>query len=168
MRRIVIVLAVMLLAAGTGFGDYVTLDDHYSVGSGYYQYHYTYYRTGSPLVDNQATWELLNIGGLDGPLADSTGPVYWDAGVFINNYTGVLWTYTGGETEGEEQDNYTTFDLRVQHPGGHTALTNYEVDTDGDGTPDSTAEVGGPTPEPTTLALALVGLGAIAVRRRRA
>jgi len=167
MRVVAAVAALLVITIGAGFADYVTLDDWGEFGADYYDYHYTYYRdAGTTLVADQSSWTLFNVVGLNGAFSDSTGPVYWDAGVFTHNNTAVTWTYTGGETP-PQQENYTTFDLIVYHPGGNTGLTRYEIDTDGDGETDTTAEVLGPTPEPGTMALALLGIGAIAVRARR-
>ncbi len=167
MRVVAVVMALLAVTMGAAFADSVTLDDWGPFGADYYDYHYTYYRdAGTTLVANQSTWTLFNVVGLDGAFSDSTGPVYWDAGVFSPDLTAVTWTYLGGE-DGSQQDNYTTFDLIVYHPGGNTGLTRYEIDTDGDGESDTVAEVLGPTPEPGTMALALLGIGAIAVRVRR-
>ena len=167
MRCVIMALVIVGVTGVLASADYVVLDSWSSYGAGYYDYHYTYYRTGNPLTANESSWSLLNIVGLDAQFSDASGPVYWDEGTFINDNTGVRWTYTGGETPGEELDSYTTFDVIVYHPGGHTALTEYEIDLDGDGTADATGQVLAPTPEPGTLALVLLGSIGIAARLRR-
>jgi len=167
MRVVAAVVALLIAVAGVGYADYVTLDDWGDFGADYYDFHYTYYRdAGTTLVSNQSTWTLYDVAGLDGAFSTSGGPVYWDAGVFINNNTAVRWTYVGGE-EGSQADNYTTFDLIVYHPSGHVDLVPYDIDSDGDGEPDISSTVGAPTPEPGTMAFALLGIGALAVRVRR-
>jgi len=167
MRVAAAVVAVLIVATGASFADYVTLDDWGDFGLGYHDFHYTYYRdAGSTLVDNQSTWTLFNVAGLSASFSDSTGPVYWDNGTFISGNTAVMWTYIGPETL-PQQDNYTTFDLIVYHPTGHIDLIPFEVDIDGDGEADFSSTVAGPTPEPGTMALAVLGLSALAVRVRR-
>jgi len=168
MQRVAIIAAVLVVAATCASADYVsfyTVDD---LGSGYYQYHYEYHNPGgaADLIAGSTTWTLEDIIGLDYPFADAAGAVYWDSGTFVNDNTGVTWTYLGtesGEPDDAGQETYSLFQVIVYHPGGATSDVPYEITT-----PNESGEVRGPTPEPATLSLCLLGLGALVARRRSA
>ncbi len=161
MRRMAVVLIVLAFVAGAALADYVQLDNYVYAGGDDWDFHYTYYREAGSSLQVGGTWELTGVSGV----YYCSGPVYWDNGTVSENGTRVVWAYIGGDSP--PNSNYTTFDLTANLPQGHAAPVPYSIDLDGDGTPDSTSDVIGPTPEPGTLGLVLVGVGGIAVRLRR-
>ena len=166
MRRIVLSALIVLVATGGAYADYVSYFGSVDLGGGYYRYDYEYENPGGALdlTPNVTTWTLGPILGLDDQFAGAAGAVYWDSGTFVNNNTGVMWTYLGtdpGNPDDTGQETYGIFQVTVYHPGGHTVDTGYEI-TD----PDENGTVAGPLPEPATLSLCLLGLGALVARRR--
>ena len=161
MRRLLFACVIVAVAAAMASADYVTLDtgaagggwEH--VGAGHYDFHYIYQRENTLTVGD--TWSLHGVG-----FEDATGPVYWNVtpAVISNNGTLTTWTYDGGES-GSQADSYTTFDVSAYMPHGNPSLVPYDINGSEAG------NVLGPTPEPTTLLLTIVGIGALGAGLRR-
>lgn len=168
MRRLAVIALVLTMACGMAVADYVNLFDYYELGEGYWAYHYEYYRDpGTTLVHDTSQWTLSGIYGLDGEFSVVAGPTYWDTGVINPDLRSVTWTYYDPLGDGLEIDIYATFDLVLYNPHGHHAFVPWESDIDGDGQSDFSGTVVGGVPEPGTLALVIVGVGALAARARR-
>ncbi len=168
MKRAIIVAVVLIAAAACASADYISYFGQTDLGLGYYRYDYRYINPGGAddLIAGSTTWTLGNLVGLDDPFADSAGAVYWDSGTFVNGNTGVQWTYSGtesGQPDDTGQESYGLFQVIVYHPGGHTSDVPFEITN-----PNDSGQVPGPTPEPATLSLCLLGLGALVARKRYA
>jgi len=168
MKKTVMIAAIIAAAVTAASADYISYFGQTDMGLGYYRYDYRYINPGGAddLVQGSTTWTLSNIVGLNDPFANAAGAVYWNDGTFVNNNTGVMWTYLGTDGGGPDdtgQESYGLFQVVVYHPGGHTSDVPYEITQ-----PDEGGNVPGPTPEPATISLCLLGLGALVARRRYA
>jgi hypothetical protein len=166
MRRIAAIALVVLVAAGGAYADYVSYYGVVDLDNGYYRYDYQYHNPGGALdlTPNVTTWTLEPVVGLDDEFATSAGAVYWDSGTFVNDNRGVMWTYLGTDPNNPDdtgQETYGIFQVTVYHPSGHTGDVGFTI-TD----PNESGTITGPTPEPATLSLCLLGLGALVARKR--
>ncbi|MFW6155822.1 MAG: PEP-CTERM sorting domain-containing protein [Armatimonadota bacterium] len=159
MKRLTVIAVLIAVACSGAFADYVDLDygapdgPIEEIAPGYYDFHYIYYRE-SPLAVG-STWSIYGHGFLA-----ASGPTYWnDTPPVITNEQIATWTYDGGDDP--QSSSYTTFDLSTYLPSGTPRPVPYTINGEPAGT------VLGATPEPGTILLTLVGIGAIGARLRR-
>ncbi len=166
MRHVIVAFIALMLAVSTAAADYVTLDFVRDAGGGNWGWNYQYHRDPVPEtvgpgdLDVGGTWE---IDGIVQPINLGT-PNEWPTSEILPG--GARFTYGGNDLPGPDA-TYGYFDILVQQETRHGDLVPYEIDLDGDGVTDATGDVLAPTPEPGTLALAAIGLCAIAARVRR-
>lgn len=166
MRKLVLIALIVLVAAGGAYADFISYFGSVDAGGGYFRYDYQYHNPGGALdlTPNVTTWTLEPIVGLDDPLAGAAGAVYWDSGTILDNEKGVTWTYLGtdpGNPDDSGQEVYGIFQVTVYHPSGAIGDTGYTITS-----PNEEGTISGPLPEPATLSLCLLGLGALVARKR--
>lgn len=168
MRRLAVIALTLLMICAWAAADIVLLDQYGPVGAGYWGYSYEYHRDpGTELVHGVSSWTLSGLLGLDEEFSAVGGPIFWDSGVIDPDLRSVTWTYNDPDGEGADIDVYATFDVVLYNPHGNNALVPWDSDIDGDGASEFGGTVIGGVPEPGTLALVIVGVGALAARARR-
>ena len=156
-----------MMACGGAAADYVENFDVLDQGGGYWFYSYVYNRAPeTTLISGQSTWTLSGLYGLDAPGANVTGPTWWDEGVIDSNYRSVTWTYTDPEGTDPGVNLYAFFEVILYNPNAHHTLVDWTSDPGNDG-PIFSGQVVGGVPEPGTMALVALGIGALAARARR-
>ncbi len=154
-----VIVGLLLGTLGLVHADTVTFLGRTEAGGGWYNWQYRYNRTDSTLQDDVTTWTLTDTIGV----WSGTGCTFWyDNATVGGGGTWIEWLYDGPEDP--QGATYETFELVARINAG---LVPYDIDIDGNGTPEWSGYVEGPVPEPGTCALMIAGLAVVGARLRR-